>query len=130
MVLVPTRDFSQDGQVGKSNSATSTQVLNCMSGVHKTSGLELDDVDINTGCGQAMLDLDASDPFIHAKSETVCQWMRERGPSFLDTCVSYEKEVIETSILHPELGEPHGSRQSRRRLRPSSCNSCSPTPSS
>ncbi len=95
------------GQVGRSNSATFAQVLNCYSGLHKTNGLRLDEVGMDSGCGQAMQDLDAADPFIHEKSETVCQRMREQGnPSFLDACISYEKEVIETFIAHPELREP------------------------
>ncbi len=95
------------GHVGRSNSATFTQALNCFSGLHKTSGLTVDEVRIGTGCGQAMLDVNRAAPIIHEKSETVCTWLRERGPSFLDGCTSYEKEIIENNLIYgPTLPEP------------------------
>ena len=76
------------GMVGRSNSATFIQVANCMSGLGKTHGLTVNDVRIDTGCGQAMLDLDNAEPLIHDRSDTVCQLMRERGPTFLDARIS------------------------------------------
>ena len=93
------------GEPGKSNSATFTQVVNCLSGLHKTSGLTVDEVSTDTGCGQALLKLDQSEPLIRPRSDEVCQLMREAGSSFLDACISYEKEVIEVNSRYP-LPEP------------------------
>ena len=54
-----------------------------------------------------MLKLNQSEPLIRDRSDEVCQLMREAGSSFLDACISYEKEVIEVNSRYgPQLGEP------------------------
>lgn len=95
------------GEPGKSNSGTFTQVVNCFSGLGKTGGMSLNEVSADTGCGQATLTLNRSEPLIRPRSDEVCQLMREVGSSFLDACISYEKEVIEVNRRYSlQIAEP------------------------
>ncbi|MBI2171480.1 MAG: substrate-binding domain-containing protein [Chloroflexi bacterium] len=100
------------GFVGKSNSATFTMVLNCMSGLQKTSGLTLEDVRRESGCGHAMLALrkppgDTAVIRIYEKSEWALRDMWQIGPSYLDAVTTYEQEVTEVAAEQaPRLPEP------------------------
>jgi len=100
------------GFVGKSNSATFTMVLICMSGLQKSAGLTLDDVRRETGCGQAMMALrkppaDTAVIRIEEKSEWALRDMWQMGPAYLDAVTTYEQEVIEVMAEQaPRLPEP------------------------
>jgi Ca-activated chloride channel family protein len=104
------------GFVGKSNSATFTEVLICMSGLKKLSGLTVDDVGADTPCGEAMAALEEAEIRIFQKSESALVAMRvsdsatrmsENGPAFLDAVTTYEQEVIELNLNYgPILPEP------------------------
>lgn len=88
------------GFVGQSNSATFTMVLSCMSGLRKTSGLTLDDVRLENGCGQAMMPLtkppeDTAVIQVSEKSEWALRDMWQKGPAYSDAVTTYEQEVIE-----------------------------------
>lgn len=104
------------GFPGKSNSATFTQVLNCMSGLKKRSGLTIDEVRADTPCGRAMAALEKAEMRIFQKSEWALVAMRvsdpptrvrDNGSAFLDAVTTYEKEVIQLNENHgrilPEL---------------------------
>ena len=93
------------GRPGKSNSATFTEVLNCMSGLKKRSGLTLDDVHADSPCGEAIAALERAELRIFERSERALREMRERGPEYLDAVTAYENKVIEVS-QDPLLPEP------------------------
>jgi Ca-activated chloride channel family protein len=94
------------GYVGRSNSATFTEVLNCMSGLQKNSRLTLDEVRRDADCGEAMAALEKAEIRIAEKSEWLLRWMRERGPPYLDAVTTYEEEVIEINAEYgPTLTE-------------------------
>ena len=98
------------GYVGRSNSATFTQALSCMSGLQKISGLTLEEVSAENGCGEAMRALTVSETAlirIHQRSDRVLREMRDRGPEYLDAGTNYEKKVIEVmQESRPLLPEP------------------------
>jgi serine/threonine protein kinase len=93
------------GAVGKSNSATITQVLICMAGAGKRSGLVLTDVLPKSPCGDAMVAFNQGDIVFFEKSEWALVEMQARGPEFLDAVTTYEEEVIE---LNREGGATRG----------------------
>ena len=93
------------GRPGKSNSATFTEVLNCMSGLKKRSGITLDDVHADSPCGEAIVALEKAELLIFERSERALRDMRERGPEYLDAVTAYENKVIEVS-QDPLLPEP------------------------
>jgi len=104
------------GFVGKSNSATFTEVLICMSGQEMLGGITLDDVGVDTPCGEGMAALEEAEIRIFQKSEWALVAMRvsdsatrmsENGPAFLDAVTTYEQEVIELNLNYgPILPEP------------------------
>ena len=72
------------GFPGKSNSATFTEVLNCMSGLKERSGLTLGEVRADSPCGEAMAALEEAEIRIFDRSERALRDMRERGPEYLE----------------------------------------------
>ena len=98
------------GYVGRSNSATFTQALSCMSGLQIISGLTLEEVSAENGCGEAMHALTVSETAlirIHQRSDRVLRDMRDRGSEYLDAGTNYEKKVIEVmQESRPLLPEP------------------------
>ncbi len=98
------------GYVGRSNSATFTQALSCMSGLQKISGLTLKEVGAENRCGEAMHTLTVSQTAlirIHQRSDRVLRDMRDKGPEYLDAGTNYEKKVIEVmQDSRPLLPEP------------------------
>ena len=98
------------GYVGRSNSATFTQALSCMSGLQILSGLTLEEVSAENGCGEAMHALTVSQTAlirIHQRSDRVLRDMRDKGPEYLDAGTNYEKKVIEVmQESRPLLPEP------------------------
>jgi len=90
---------------GKSNSATFTQVLNCISGLQKR-GLTYDDVRPDNGCGRAIGAL-RKPVRICDKSDICLRLMREEGPANLDATTAYEQQVIDLNAgWGPTLAEP------------------------
>jgi len=86
------------GRVGRSNSATFTMVLSCMSGLQKLNGLMLEEVRAENGCGEAMRAFTVSEIALIIKlqrSEDVLNNMRDRGPEYLDAGIAYEEKIIE-----------------------------------
>ena len=98
------------GYVGRSNSATFTQALSCMSGLQKISGLILDEVGAENGCGEAMHVLTVSQTAlirIHERSDRALRDMRDNGPEYLDAVTADEKKVIQVmQESRPLLPEP------------------------
>ena len=81
-----------------------------MSGLQKLSGLTLEEVSAENGCGEAMRALTVSQTAlirIHERSDRVLRDMRDRGPEYLDAGTNYEKKVIEVmQESRPLLPEP------------------------
>lgn len=85
------------GFVGKSNSATSTEVLICMSSLKKRSGLTIDEVRAGTPCGEAMADFKEAGIREFARGSLAFDAMRDNPPGYLDAVTTYEVEVIEVN---------------------------------
>lgn len=82
------------GYFGESNSGTLGVIAMCMSGVKKTKGLELKDVDANNGCGKFISGIESAK--VHSGKSDV--WllgkMVKEGPEYLDAVITYESNVI------------------------------------
>ncbi|MEI7745594.1 MAG: substrate-binding domain-containing protein, partial [Chloroflexota bacterium] len=95
------------GYFGESNSGTLAVLAMCMSGLDKTSGLTVPDVEPANGCGQFISDIEKAK--VHSgKSDT---WLIEKmttgGPEYLDGVVTYESNVIATNLKSAaDLREP------------------------
>ena len=95
------------GYFGESNSGTLAVLAMCLSGLDKTGGLTVADVEPGNGCGQFISDIEKAK--VHSgKSDT---WLIEKmttgGPEYLDGVVTYESNVIATNLKSAaELREP------------------------
>lgn len=95
------------GYFGESNSGTLAVLAMCLSGLDKTEGLTVADVEPGNGCGQFISDIEKAK--VHSgKSDT---WLIEKmttgGPEYLDGVVTYESNVIATNLKSAaELREP------------------------
>ena len=95
------------GFPGKSNSATFTEVLNCMSGMKVRKGLTLDDVYADSLCGEGIAALEKARIRIFDRSQRALREMRIRGPEYLDAVTSYERKVVEVNVIYRAmLSEP------------------------
>ena len=86
------------GYFGESNSGTLAVLAMCLSGLDKTGGLTVADVEPTNGCGQFISDIEKAK--VHSgKSDT---WLIDKmitgGPEYLDGVVTYESNVIATNL--------------------------------
>ena len=96
------------GYVGESNSGTLTAIVECMIGAGKTSGLTIDDVDTDNGCGNMISEVERAKVHSGKRSSWLLGWMCDGGPEYLDAITSYEKKVIE---FNRERSECAGARE-------------------
>ena len=95
------------GYFGESNSGTLAVLSMCLSGLDKTGGLTVADVEPANGCGQFISDIEKAK--VHSgKSDT---WLIDKmitgGPEYLDAVVTYESNVIATNLKSSaDLREP------------------------
>ncbi len=95
------------GYFGESNSGTLAVLAMCLSGLDKTGGLTVADVEPTNGCGQFISDIEKAK--VHSgKSDT---WLIDKmitgGPEYLDGVVTYESNVIATNLKNAEdMREP------------------------
>jgi Ca-activated chloride channel family protein len=95
------------GYFGESNSGTLAVLAMCLSGLDKTGGLTVADVEPTNGCGRFITDIEKAK--VHSgKSDT---WLIEKmttgGPEYLDAVVTYESNVIATNLRSAaDLREP------------------------
>ena len=81
--------------VGRSNSATFTAMLVCLTGLENPNTATPEDISASNGCGQAISDLEKADIVADVSSSRILRAMREEGPGYLDAVPTYEAEVVE-----------------------------------
>ncbi len=95
------------GYVGESNSGTMTALLLCMTGVGKTTGLTVADVDTANGCGQTISTVEKAVVHRGKKSGWLLDFMKTRGPEYLDAMTTNEPDVIKFNLDNRDkLREP------------------------
>ena len=95
------------GYVGESNSGTMTALLLCMTGVGKSSGLTVDDVDAGNGCGERIHTVEKAVVHRGKKSGWLLDFMKTRGPEYLDAMTTNEPDVIKFNLDNAgKLREP------------------------
>lgn len=95
------------GYFGESNSGTLAVLAMCLSGLDKTGGLTVADVEPGNGCGRFISDIEKAK--VHSgKSDTwLIAKMTTGGPEYLDAVVTYESNVIATNLKSAaDLREP------------------------
>ena len=85
------------GYVGESNSGTVSAVLMCMVGAGKAAGLTVADVDVTSGCGQSIADLEQAKVHSGNRSGWLIEQMARGGPEYLDAVAISESDVVLTN---------------------------------
>jgi Ca-activated chloride channel family protein len=92
---------------GESNSGTLGVVAMCLIGSGKADGLDLADVEPDSGCGQFIHAVEAAKAHSGKKSDWLLERMVQGGPDYLDAAITWETEVIQLNQkFAKELREP------------------------
>lgn len=95
------------GYAGESNSGTLSMVLMCMIGAQKATGLTVDDVKPENGCGNMIAAIEKSKVHSGNRSGWLLNKLRDGGPEYVDAIITNEAEVIAFNRDHgPRLREP------------------------
>ena len=94
------------GYFGESNSGTLGIVAMCMAGTKKTTGLQMQDVSVESECGKVIERIEQAK--VHSGKSDI--WLLERmvagGPEYLDGVITYESNVIRANQKSDDLREP------------------------
>ncbi len=95
------------GYFGESNSGTLGIISMCMTGAKKTSGLQLGDVSVDSGCGKLMEKIEYAKVHSGKSGIWLLEKMIEGGPEYLDAVITYESNVIRMNTEKSgEMREP------------------------
>ena len=86
--------------VGESDVGTQTAVLLCMMGLQQNTDLDVTDIKINNGCGEAISDVEKAIAHRGTSSPLILDSMQRGGSAFLDAVTTYEKNVIGFNSTH------------------------------
>jgi Ca-activated chloride channel homolog len=95
------------GYVGESAAGTSAAMLMCLAGAEKSAPLTIADVDVTTGCGRFIADVELKK--VHSGTDSI--WLIDQmalgGPEYLDAVFLFEVEVVGVNRRRGlELREP------------------------